>query len=151
MWRDATFRGLPLCIRRKIRLNLRRAVCRRGANPQDVLQSAHDGGYASDNRRVSLEIAEVNGNLTRRVAEMTALQANAAPITIAPDDLASIMIDVQQRSQAGEETSRLLASIASLLAGRRARHERAASESVTNASRNVLVSLQAGRPFCEAR
>ena len=60
---------------------------------------------------------------TGAAAMLTVLQANAAAITIPPEQLASMMIDLQQRSEAGEDPSRLIASIASVLASRRARHK----------------------------
>ena len=62
---------------------------------------------------------------TGAAAMLTFLQANAAAaaITIPPEQLASMMIDLQQRSEAGEDPSRLIASIASVLASRRARHK----------------------------
>lgn len=61
---------------------------------------------------------------TGAAAMLTFLQANAAAITIPPAELASMMIDLQQRSEAGEDASRLIGSAASVLASRRARHKR---------------------------
>jgi death-on-curing protein len=64
----------------------------------------------------------LDGNKRAGAAAMlTFLQANAAAITIPPEELASMMIDLQQRSEAGEDTTRLIASVASVLAARRAR------------------------------
>ena len=59
----------------------------------------------------------LDGNKRAGAAAMlTFLQANRAAITIPPEELASMMIDLQRRSEAGEDASRLVASIASVLA-----------------------------------
>lgn len=60
---------------------------------------------------------------TGAAAMLTFLQANAAAVAIPPEELASMMIDLQQRSEAGEDASRLIASVASVLASRRPRHK----------------------------
>jgi death-on-curing protein len=60
-------------------------------------------------------------------AMLTFLQANAAAMTIPPEELASMMIDLQQRSEAGEDASRLIVAIASVLGPRRARHKQRAT------------------------
>lgn len=66
----------------------------------------------------------LDGNKRAGAAAMlTFLQANAADITMPPQELASMMIDLQRRSEAGEDASRLIASLASALASRRARHK----------------------------
>jgi len=60
----------------------------------------------------------LDGNKRAGAAAMlTFLQANRGAITIPPEELASMMIDLQRRSEAGEDASRLVASIASVLAG----------------------------------
>jgi len=67
----------------------------------------------------------LDGNKRAGAAAMlTFLQANRAGVTILPEELASMMIDLQRRSEAGEDPSRLVASIASVLATRRARQRR---------------------------
>jgi len=47
---------------------------------------------------------------------LTFLEANGVPVTIPPEELASMMIDLQTRSEAGEAASRLIVGIASMLA-----------------------------------
>jgi len=67
----------------------------------------------------------LDGNKRAGAAAMlTFRQANRAGVTISPEELASMMIDLQRRSEAGEDPSRLVASIASVLATRRARQRR---------------------------
>jgi death-on-curing protein len=53
---------------------------------------------------------------TGAAAMLTFLEANGVPITIPPEELASMMIDLQLRSEAGEAAPRLIAGIASMLA-----------------------------------
>lgn len=53
---------------------------------------------------------------TGAAAMLTFVEANGAPVTIPPEELASMMIDLQTRSEAGEAASRLIAGIASMLA-----------------------------------
>lgn len=53
---------------------------------------------------------------TGAAAMLTFLEANGAPVTIPPEELASMMIDLQTRSEAGEAASRLIAGMASMLA-----------------------------------
>ena len=45
-------------------------------------------------------------------------------LRIPPEDLASMMIDLQKRSEAGEDVSRLIADIASVLAERHTKRKR---------------------------
>lgn len=67
----------------------------------------------------------LDGNKRAGAAAMlTFLEANAVSVRIRPEEIASIMIDLQQRSEAGEDTSRLIAEISALLAGRRAKRKR---------------------------
>lgn len=62
----------------------------------------------------------LDGNKRAGAAAMlTFLEANGVSVRIPPEDLASMMIDLQKRSEAGEAASRLIAAIASWLAGRR--------------------------------
>jgi death-on-curing protein len=66
----------------------------------------------------------LDGNKRAGAAAMlTFLQANAVAVTIPPEELASMMVDLQQRSEGGEDASRLIASIASVLVTHRARHK----------------------------
>jgi death-on-curing family protein len=51
-------------------------------------------------------------------AMLTFLEANGRSLRIAPRELASWMIDLQKRSEAGEGASRLIPEIAALLARR---------------------------------
>jgi death-on-curing protein len=60
---------------------------------------------------------------TGAAAMLTFLQAHAAAVAMPLEELASMMIDLQQRSEAGEDASRLIASIATALASRRPRHK----------------------------
>lgn len=57
-------------------------------------------------------------------AMLTFLEANGMSVKIPPRELASMMIDLQQRSEAGEDASRLISGIASSLAKRRAKRKR---------------------------
>lgn len=63
----------------------------------------------------------LDGNKRAAAAAMlTFLYANGARISILPDELASMMIDLQHRAEAGEDTGRLIAGISTVLAARRA-------------------------------
>lgn len=53
---------------------------------------------------------------TGAAAMLTFLEANRAAVRIPPEDLASMMIDLQTRAERGESPSRLIADIASVLA-----------------------------------
>lgn len=55
---------------------------------------------------------------TGAAAMLTFLEANGVSVRIAPEELASTMIDLQARSESGEAASRLIAAIASWLTGR---------------------------------
>ena len=67
----------------------------------------------------------LDGNKRAGAAAMlTFLEANAVTVRIRPKEIASMMIDLQQRSEAGEDASRLIADIAALLADRRAKGKR---------------------------
>ena len=67
----------------------------------------------------------LDGNTRAGAAAMlTFLTANGVSIRIAPEELASMMIDLQRRSEAGEDASRLIAGVAATLATRRARSPR---------------------------
>jgi death-on-curing protein len=70
----------------------------------------------------------LDGNKRAGAAAMlTFLEANAISVAIPPEELASMMIDLQRRSEAGEDASRLISSLASQVAGHRSkrkRHER---------------------------
>lgn len=57
-------------------------------------------------------------------AMLTFLEANGVSAKIPPEELASMMIDLQKRSEAGEDASRLISGIASSLAKRRAKRKR---------------------------
>ena len=61
---------------------------------------------------------------TGAAAMLTFLEANGVSVRIPPEDLASMTIDLQKRSEAGEDVSRLIADIASVLAGRHAKRKR---------------------------
>ena len=66
----------------------------------------------------------LDGNKRAGAAAMlTFLEANGVSIRIPPDELASMMIDLQRRSEAGEDASRLIADIASWLARRRTKRK----------------------------
>lgn len=67
----------------------------------------------------------LDGNKRAGAAAMlTFLEANGVSVKIPPGELASMMIDLQQRSEAGEDASRLISGIASSLAKRRAKRKR---------------------------
>ena len=55
---------------------------------------------------------------------LTFLEANGVSVRIPPEVLASTMIDLQKRSEAGEDVSRLIAGIASVLAKRHTKRQR---------------------------
>src|SRR5205814_49746 len=58
----------------------------------------------------------LDGNKRAGAAAMlTFLEGNSVAVTIPPEELASMMIDLQRRSEAGEDPSRLVASIAAVL------------------------------------
>ena len=52
-------------------------------------------------------------------AMLTFLEANGMAVRIDPNDLAMLMIDLQRRAEAGEDTSRLISNLASDLGARR--------------------------------
>jgi len=59
-------------------------------------------------------------------AMLTFLEANGIAVRIDPNDLAKLMIDLQRRAEAGEDTSRLISNLASDLgAYRKAKRGRA--------------------------
>lgn len=60
---------------------------------------------------------------TAAAAMLTFLGANGALIGMRPAKLASMMIDLQRRSESGEDASRLIADISAQLAQRRARRK----------------------------
>jgi len=67
----------------------------------------------------------LDGNKRAAAAAMlTFLEANGVSVKIPPEELASMMIDLQKRSEAGEDASRLISGIASSFAKRRARRKR---------------------------
>jgi len=67
----------------------------------------------------------LDGNKRAGAAAMlTFLEANGVSVKIPPEELASMMIDLQKRSEAGEDASRLISGIASSLAKRRAKRTR---------------------------
>jgi death-on-curing protein len=67
----------------------------------------------------------LDGNKRAGAAAMlTFLEANGVSVKIPPEELASMMIDLQKRSEAGEDASRLISGIASSFAKRRARRKR---------------------------
>ena len=62
----------------------------------------------------------LDGNKRAGAAAMlTFLQGNGVSIRIRPDELARLMIDLQRRSERGEDASRLIAALASDLRSRR--------------------------------
>ncbi len=66
----------------------------------------------------------LDGNKRAGAAAMlTFLEANGVSVRIPPDELASMMIDLQIRSEAGEDAARLISGVASLLAARRAKRK----------------------------
>lgn len=72
----------------------------------------------------------LDGNKRAGAAAMlTFLEANAVPVRIPPEDLAWMMIDLQNRTEAGEAASRLIADIASALTTRRQTRKRHAPRS----------------------
>jgi len=67
----------------------------------------------------------LDGNKRAGAAAMlTFLEANGVSVKIPPEELASMMIDLQKRSEAGEDASRLISGTASSLAKRRAKRKR---------------------------
>jgi len=56
---------------------------------------------------------------TGAAAMLTFLEANAAPVRIDAEELAAMMIELQQRAEAGEAVSDLVLGIARTLAARR--------------------------------
>lgn len=67
----------------------------------------------------------LDGNKRAGAAAMlTFLEASAVPVRIPPEELAWMMIDLQERTEAGEAASRLIADIASALATRRQTRKR---------------------------
>ena len=61
---------------------------------------------------------------TGAAAMLTFLEANGVSVKIPPEELASMMIDLQKRSEAGEDASRLISGMASSLAKHRAKRRR---------------------------
>ena len=67
----------------------------------------------------------LDGNKRAGAAAMlTFLEANGVSIRMRPEEVASMMIDLQRRSETGEDASRLIADISALLAERRAKRSR---------------------------
>jgi death-on-curing protein len=67
----------------------------------------------------------LDGNKRAGAAAMlTFLQANGASMTIQPDELAAMMVDLQRRAEAGEDSSRLIAGISEALTAWRTRRKR---------------------------
>lgn len=67
----------------------------------------------------------LDGNKRAGAAAMlTFLEANGASVRIPAEELAAMMIDLQKRSEAGEDASRLISSVAASLARRRAKRKR---------------------------
>ena len=66
---------------------------------------------------------------TGAAAMLTFLEANGVPVSIAPEELASMMIDLQARAESGEAASRLIAAMASWLVGRHTKRKRPNPES----------------------
>jgi death-on-curing protein len=67
----------------------------------------------------------LDGNKRAGAAAMlTFLEANGVSIKMRAEELASMMIDLQRRSETGEDASRLIADISALLAERRAKRHR---------------------------
>jgi death on curing protein len=67
----------------------------------------------------------LDGNKRAGAAAMlTFLEANGVSIRMRPEEVASMMIDLQRRSEAGEDASRLITEISELLAERRAKRNR---------------------------
>jgi death-on-curing protein len=67
----------------------------------------------------------LDGNKRAGAAAMlTFLEANGASVRSPPEELASMMIELQQRCEAGEDTSRLIGNLAAWLAARRAKPSR---------------------------
>jgi death-on-curing protein len=67
----------------------------------------------------------LDGNKRAGAAAMlTFLEANGVSVKIPPEELASMMIDLQKRSEAGEDASRLISGMVSSLAKRRAKRKR---------------------------
>jgi death-on-curing protein len=67
----------------------------------------------------------LDGNKRAGAAAMlTFLEANGVSIRMRPDEIASMMIDLQRRSETGEDTSLLIADISARLADRRAKRKR---------------------------
>ena len=60
---------------------------------------------------------------TGAAAMLTFLEANGVSVRLRPEELAGMMIDIQKRSEAGEDTSRLVPNIASVLATRRVKRK----------------------------
>ena len=72
--------------------------------------------------------AFLDGNKRAGAAAMlTFLNVNGVSVEIAPEDLASMMIDLQKRAEAGEDTSRLVSGIASWLGSHRTKPRRRTS------------------------
>jgi death-on-curing protein len=67
----------------------------------------------------------LDGNKRAGAAAMlTFLEANGISVTVAPEDLAALMIDLQKRCEAGESASRLILDVAASLSRRRVRRKR---------------------------
>ena len=74
---------------------------------------------AADAVHLVQEHVFLDGNKrTGAAAMLTFLEANEISVRIPPEDLASMMIDLQKRSEAGEAASRLISGIASWLGAR---------------------------------
>ena len=86
-------------------------------------KGAHELAGTLDNDSPTVAISSpapnshVSGNVS--AAMLTSLEASSAAVMIPAEELASMMIDLQRRSEAGEDVARLVASIASVLVRRR--------------------------------
>ena len=66
----------------------------------------------------------LDGNKRAGAAAMlTFLEANGVSVRMSREELASMMIDIQKRSESGEDASRLIANLASLLSKRHAKRK----------------------------
>ena len=66
----------------------------------------------------------LDGNKRAGAAAMlTFLEANDVSVRMSAEELASMMIDIQKRSESGEDASRLIVDFASLLARRHAKRQ----------------------------
>lgn len=61
---------------------------------------------------------------TGAAAMLTFLEGNGVSVKIAPEELATIMIDLQTRAEAGESAARLVTEVAAILSNRRVRRKK---------------------------